>query len=319
VRRLDDLLFPITPVRQEGWLERGLHRIYWSEGGSADGLPLVLAHGGPGGANSPGYRRLLDSAAWRIVQFDQRGCGRSEPAGLLDENTLQATIADMEALRGHLGIERWVVSGGSWGSAVAVAYAEAHPDRCLALSLVSTWLCRRRDIAWWFQGVRTMFPELWEQFAAFVPEAERGDLRAAYCHRILGADAAAADEAATRLYQYEEGFMRFDAPYVPVDPARGPRYGRIFTHYAAHDFFLRENQLLEEAHRIARLPAVLVTGRYDACTPPDNAFDLAARLDDADLRIVRAAGHYPDEPAMASACATALRDLYRRLADRRAT
>jgi proline iminopeptidase len=313
VQRLDDPLYPITPARQEGWLPRGAHRVYWSDAGAADGIPVIMAHGGPGGSSSPGYRRFIDPSAWRIVQFDQRGCGRSEPEGLLDDNTLQATITDMEALREHLGIERWVVAGGSWGTTVAVAYAEAHPERCLGLSLVSMWLCRRRDVDWWFHGVRTMFPELWEQFASLVPEAERGDLRKAYCTRILGPDPAIAAEAATRLYQYEEGFMHFDAPFMPADPARGPRYGRIFAHYAANDFFLRDNQLLDDAHRIAQLPTVLITGRYDSCTTPDNAYDLARRLNHADLRIIPAAGHYPTEPAMAYACAAATRDLQHRL------
>ena len=313
MRRLDDPFFDVTPARREGWLERGAHRVYWSEAGAEHGLPLVLVHGGPGGSSSPGYRRFLDPSAWRIVQFDQRGCGRSEPAGLLQDNTLQATITDMEALRESLGIDRWVVAGGSWGSTVAIAYAEAHPGRCLGLVLVSTWLCRKRDTDWWFQGVRTLFPELWEQFAGFVPAEERRDLRRAYCARVLGPDPAVAAEAATRLYLYEEGFMHFDAPLAPPDPARGPAYGRIFAHYAANDFFLREGQLLEEASRIVDLPALLVTGRYDCCTTPDNAWDLAQQLHAAELRIVAGAGHYPTEQALAVACATAMPPLRSRI------
>jgi proline iminopeptidase len=250
---------------------------------------------------------------YRIVQFDQRGCGRSEPAGQLEGNTLQETIGDMEALRLALGLERWVVAGGSWGSTVALAYAEAHPERCLGLMLVSTWLLRREDVDWWFYGVARIFPELWRQFSAQVPEAERGDLRRAYCRTILGDDAAAARRAATALYEYEEGFMHFDAPFVPTDPSRGPAYGRIFAHYAAHDFFLEEGALLRRAHRVAHLPAMLVTGRYDMCTPPDNAFALAERLPLADLRIVPGAGHYPTELALARACVAAGRDLHRRI------
>lgn len=313
MRRLDDPFFPVTAARAEGHIDRpGGHRIYWQDAGAVDGLPVVLVHGGPGGSCSDGYRRTLDSTALRIVQFDQRGCGRSEPAGRLDENSLQATLSDMEAIRTHLGIDRWVVAGGSWGSTVAIAYAETHPERTLGLVSVATWLVRRKDVDWWFQGVRTMFPELWEQFAALVPPHERGDLRKAYCDRILNRND---EEAAERLYLYEEGFMHFDAPLVPPNPQRGSAYGRIFAHYAANDFFLRENQLIEDAHRIAHLPAVLITGRYDSCTTPDNAYDLARALPRARLRIIAGAGHYPTEQALAVACAQANADLLRMTAE----
>lgn len=309
MHRLDDPFFPVEPARVEGHLDRaGGHRIYWQDAGAINGVPLVLVHGGPGGASSDGYRRTIDSTAFRVVQFDQRGCGRSEPKGLLVDNTLQATISDMEAIREHLGIEQWLVAGGSWGSTVAIAYAEAHPDRVLGLVCVGTWLVRRKDIDWWFHGVRTLFPELWEAFAQPIPEPERSDLRLAYCSRILGHGD---ESAAQRLYLYEEGFMHFDAPLTPPDPRRGIAYGRIFAHYAAHRFFLRENQLVEDAHRIAHLPALLVTGRYDACTTPDNAYDLARALPLAELRIVAGAGHYPTEAALARACAQASEDMKR--------
>lgn len=311
MRRLDDPFFAVAPARAEGHLGRpDGHRLYWQDAGAAGGVPLVLVHGGPGGACSDAYRRTLDGATFRVVQFDQRGCGRSEPRGGLAGNTLQATLGDMEAIRQLLGIERWVVAGGSWGSTVAIAYAEAYPERTLGLVCVGTWLVRRKDVAWWFHGVRTLFPELWEAFAAPIPEAERGDLRRAYCDRILRDG----DEAAARrLYLYEEGFMHFDAPLVPADPGRGADYGRIFAHYAAHDFFLRDNQLIEDAPRIAQLPALLITGRYDACTTPDNAYDLARVLPRAELRIVAGAGHYPTEHALAVACARAGADVLRML------
>jgi proline iminopeptidase len=314
VRRLDDPLADIAQPRAEGWLERdGGHRVHWSDSGDPGGLPVILCHGGPGGEGSPAYRRLCDGALYRIVQFDQRGCGRSEPAGRLDGNSLQATLRDMEALREALAIERWVAAGGSWGSTVALAYAEAHPERCVGLLLVSTWLVRRADMDWWFHGVSRVFPELWQQFAARVSSAERNDLRRAYCRAILGCDAEAARQAAIALYEYEEGIMHFDAPFTPVDASRGAAYGRIFAHYAANDFFLDDGELLDQAHRVAQLPAILVTGRYDMCTPPDNAFALAERLPHADLRIVPGAGHYPTEPAMARACVAASRDLHRRI------
>lgn len=304
MKRLDDPFFPVTPAQRSGWLEReGKHRVYWEEAGNPDGLPVVMVHGGPGGTAAPGFRRLCDPQRFRIIQFDQRGCGRSEPAGLLADNSLAHTLADMEALRGELGIERWLVSGGSWGSTVALAYGEAHPERCLALFLVSLWLCRPKDMEWWFQGVRTIFPELWEQFAAPIPPEERGDLRAAYCRRILdNPDTEEAGRFASTLYLYEEGFMRFAVPIEPPDPARGRAYGRIFAHYAANYFFLAPDQLCREAHRVRGIPTAIVTGRYDICTTPDNAWDLAAELPEAMLEIVPGAGHYPTEERLARAC-----------------
>ncbi len=310
MQRLDDPFFAVGPARQTGHLEvGGGHRIYFEDSGNPDGIPILFCHGGPGGSNSPNYRRLMDASRCRIVQFDQRGCGNSEPRGLLTDNSLQHTLQDMEQLRQHLGIERWVVAGGSWGSTVALAYAQAHPERVLVLLLVSTWLCRPRDVHWWFQGVRTLFPELWEQFAELVEEGERDDLRSAYCSRILGDDEAIAAEAGRRLYLYEEGFMHFDAPLAPSDPSRGAAYGRIFAHYAANHFFLRENQLLEDAGKLGDTPVILVTGRYDSCTTPDNAYDLARALANSDLRIIPGGGHYPTERPMALACVQASHDV----------
>lgn len=302
VRRLDDPYFDITPARQSGYLQRGEHRIWWEESGNPDGLPLVLVHGGPGGSNAPGYRRTCDPERFRIVQFDQRGCGRSEPAGLLEENTLQHTLEDMEVLRKALGIDKWIVAGGSWGSTVALAYGEAHANRCLGLLLISMWLCRHEDTHWWFYGVRKMFPELWHEFARHVPSLEQSDLRTAYCSRILAADKDIADAFATHLYLYEEGFMRFTVPIQPADPQRGPAYGRIFAHYASNHFFIEDDALLRNADRLAGVPVTLLTGRYDACTTPDNAFDLAQRVPQARLRIVPGAGHYPTEERLSLAC-----------------
>jgi proline iminopeptidase len=306
MRRLDDPFRAMTPPLGEGFLEVGAgHRLYWLETGARDGVPMLSCHGGPGGAMMPGTGRFSDGARVRSILFDQRGCGRSEPRGRIEANSLQHTLADIEMLREHLGIEQWVVTGGSWGATIALAYAEAYPERCLGLFLVGVWLCRRRDMDWWFQGVRALFPELWESFAALVPENERGDLRRAYCRRILEGDPETAARFATSLYLYEEGFMHFDAPLQPADPSRGPDYGRIFAHYAANDFFVADDQLLQQAHRIAHLPVYLITGRYDCCTTPENAFDLSRVLPQAIIEIVPGAGHYPTEPTFARAVARA--------------
>ncbi|WOE75502.1 alpha/beta fold hydrolase [Alterisphingorhabdus coralli] len=303
MRRLDDPYFDILPETQSGMLDVGDgHEIYWEEAGNPDGIPVILIHGGPGGRTQPGFRRSLDSNIWRVIQFDQRGCGRSTPEGLIEANSLQHTIADMEALREHLEIDRWVVAGGSWGSTVTLAYGIAHPGNCLALTLISMWLCRDEDIHWWFQGVRYLFPELWHEFARHVPEAERSDLRTAYCARILDGEQEIADEFATRLYQYEEGFMRFAAPVVPLDLSRGPKYGRIFAHYARNKFFVAGDELLDGASAIAHLPVKIITGRYDCCTTPSNAFDLSQRLPEADITLVAGAGHYPTEERMSLVC-----------------
>lgn len=314
IRRLDDPLFPLVPPRAEGMLARdGGHTIHWSDTGARELMPVIVCHGGPGGANAPERRRFYDPALLRVVQFDQRGCGASTPTGLLAANSLQATIADMEALRVLLGIERGMVSGGSWGSTVALAYAQAHPERCLGINLTCTWLCRRQDIDWWFQGVRSMFPELWEAFASLVAPHERTDLRRAYVQRILGEDRAVADAAAHQLHEYEIGFMRFDAPLEVAEPAHGARYGRIFAHYAANDFFLREGQLLAEAGRIAQLPVEMVVGRYDCCCTPDNSYDLARLLPLAELTVVPGGGHSSTEVAMRQVVARAPGRLHARI------
>jgi len=302
MQRLDDPFFAPVAPRAMGMLDvSDGHTIAWQDSGAKDGLPCVSVHGGPGGSMVQGISRFSDSTKIRTIQFDQRGCGASTPKGRLEANSLQHTIGDMEHLRAHLGIERWVVSGGSWGSTVALAYAQAHPQRCIGVFIMGTWLAREQDFHWWFHGVRKIFPELWQAFAQTVPPAERDDLRLAYCRRILGPDAAVADEFATRLFLYEEGFMHFDPPLIPADPARGAAYGRIFAHYAQHGFFLAENQLLRDAQRMAHLPLMQITGRYDCCTTPDNAFDLWRALPGSTLKLISGAGHYPTEPAMAAA------------------
>ncbi len=306
-KRLDDPFHPVQPARASGVLDRpDGHGIYWEDAGDPALMPVIVCHGGPGGSSAPSRRRFYDPARFRVIQFDQRGCGKSTPTGKLDGNSLQATIADMEAIRAMLGISQWMVAGGSWGSVVATAYAEAHPEACLGVNLTCTWLVRAKDIAWWFQDVRSMFPELWEAFAGLVPPEERHDLRRAYARRILeNNDQAEADRFAHQLHVYENGFMSFDTPLAEYDPERGARYGRIFAHYALHDFFVQDTQLLDHAARIAHLPTEMVVGRYDCCCTPDNSYDLAARLPRANLVVVPGGGHSSMEPAMAQEVARA--------------
>jgi proline iminopeptidase len=279
------------------------HAIHWFEAGDPDGIALIECHGGPGGRGNAGLRRLLDPERLRIVQFDQRGCGASTPGGELAHTSLQHTIADMECLREHLRIDRWIVSGPSWGSTVAIAYGEAHPERCIGIKATGVWLARAADIEWWYQGVRRFFPDTWAQFASLVEPDRRHDLRHAYHELLQGDDADLARRAGQSLYEYEESFMHLEPPFIGPKPDRGLAYARVFSHFAVNDFFLRENQLIEEADRLRGVPVSLLTGRYDSCTTPDNAWDLADVLDDVHLEFVNASGHYPTESAMSRAMA----------------
>lgn len=304
MRRHDDVFFPVGPNRAEGLLDVGDgHQIHWFEAGNASGVPVVECHGGPGGRGNAGLRRLLDGERMRIVQFDQRGCGESTPVGELAHTSLQHTIADMEALREHLGIDRWIVSGPSWGSTVAIAYAEAHPDRTIGVKASGVWLCRPADTEWWYQGVRRFFPDTWAQFASLVPRERHHDLRTAYHELINSDDDELARRAGQALYEYEESFMHLEPPMAPPSPTRGFAYARVYSHFAVNDFFLSENQLIDDAHHLAGIPVSLLTGRYDNCTTPDGAWDLAQVLDDVHLVLVNAAGHYPSEPLMSRAMA----------------
>ena len=298
MRRADDPYFDVTPIRAEGMLDvTDGHAIHWFEAGNPDGVPYVDCHGGPGGRGNHGLQRLMDGQRMRTIQFDQRGCGQSTPTGSLEHNSLQHTIADMEQLREHLGIEHWIVGGLSWGSTVALAYAEAHPERTIAVKVGGVWLCRAADIDWWYQGVRRFFPDTWTQFASLAPADRRHDLRTAYHEMIFGDDDDLAQRAGQSLYEYEETFMHLEPPISPPSPTRGLAYARVFSHYSTHDFFLAPNQLIEGAHRLQGIHVSLVTGRYDACTTPDSAWDIAEVLDDVDVRLVNVGGHYPTESA----------------------
>src|SRR3954468_219626 len=197
-------LFPEIEPSRRGMLRLdAVHSMYWEECGNPAGVPVVFLHGGPGAGSTPKHRRLFDPAAYRIVVYDQRGAGRSTPLGELRDNTTPHLIADLEALRGHLGIERWLVFGGSWGSTLAIAYAEAHPERCLGLVLRGIFLCRPSEIEWFLYGLKAIFPEAWRAFASFIPEAERGDLLSAYYGRLVDPDPAVHLPAARSWSVYE--------------------------------------------------------------------------------------------------------------------
>jgi proline iminopeptidase len=264
----------------------------------------VFVHGGPGGGTEPRLRRFFDPAAYRIVLFDQRGCGKSTPhAGLVD-NTTWHLVSDMELLRAHLGIERWQVFGGSWGSTLALAYAERHPERVSELVLRGIFMLRRKELHWFYQeGASALFPEAWELYLEPIPPAERGDLITAY-YRRLTSDDPAQRLAAARAWSIWEASTSFLLPRTEFIEHAGAEdfslaFARIECHYFVHGgFFARESQLLDDVARIRRIPAVIVQGRYDVVCPMFSAWELHRAWPEAEFRVVPDAGHSAYEPGI---------------------
>lgn len=297
-------LYPPLEAYASGMLDvGGVHRIYWETSGNPDGIPVLFVHGGPGSGTSPNQRRFFDPARYRIILFDQRGCGRSTPHGELADNTTPHLIADMEVLRARLGVERWLVFGGSWGSTLTLAYAEAHPDRCLGLVLRGIFLCRRSEIDWFLYGIRAFFPEAQRQLAEFIPEAERGDLLTAYHRRLIDPDPAIHQPAAHRWATFEAACSTL-LPNPELVAAFGSdqtelSLSRIEAHYFVNDIFLPENALLASVDRIRSIPGVIVQGRYDAVCPIVSADELSRAWPEAHYVIVADAGHSAFEPGIA--------------------
>ena len=299
-----DLYPEIDPIAAGRLPLDSRHSMYWEVSGNPVGLPVLFLHGGPGAGASEAHRRLFDPARYRIVIFDQRGAGRSTPLGELTDNTTPHLVADIEALRRHLGIERWVVFGGSWGSTLALAYGETHPERCLAFVLRGIFLCRRSEIDWFLYGMRHVFPEIWQRFSTYIPEAGRGDLLAAYRHRLEDPDPNVHMPAARQWSLYEgacstllpsdDVMKHFGGDVVALGLAR------IEAHYFTHDIFLPENSLLANVDRIRHLPCVIVQGRYDMVCPAMSALDLKAAWPEAALVMVADAGHSAWEPGIKS-------------------
>jgi len=294
---------PLEPFRT-GVLETGDgHSIYWELCGNPKGKPAVFLHGGPGAGCSPEHRRLFDPERYCVLLFDQRGCGRSRPSASLENNTTWHLVADIERLRSMLGVERWLVFGGSWGSTLALAYAQAHPARVSELILRGIFALRRAEVLWYYQeGASWLFPDLWEGFLAPIPEAERGDLMAAYRKRLVGTDRAAQLEAA-RAWSLWEGQTITLLP----DPAFTELHGgddfalafaRIENHYFVHAGWLEDGQLIRDAHKLEGIPGVIVQGRYDVATPAKTAWDLHRAWPEADFQMVADAGHAFNEPGI---------------------
>ncbi len=305
-------LYPaLDPYRTGRLAVDAPHELYFEESGNPDGKPVVFLHGGPGGGTNPKQRQFFDPQRYRIVLFDQRGCGRSTPHASLDANTTWDLVADTERLRVHLGIERWQVFGGSWGSTLALAYAQKHPERVSELVLRGIFLLRKVEIDWFYQqGASAIFPDAWEPYLEHIPAAERGDLVAAYHRRLTSDDPAVRLEAARRWSGWEGATSKL----IPDPELVGHMeedevalaMARIECHYFVHGgWFEPEDQLLRDVGRIRNIPAVIVQGRYDVVCPIDSAWALHRAWPEADLLISPDAGHsafeVPNSRALVSA------------------
>jgi len=297
-------MYPAIEPYDSGMLDVGDgHHVYWELCGTPGAKPAVLLHGGPGAGLSPEHRRLFDPALYQVMLFDQRGCGRSTPNAALEANTTWHLVDDIERLRVIAGVDRWSVFGGSWGSTLALAYAETHPDRVTDMVLRGIFTVRREEIAWYYQeGASWLYPDLWESFLAPIPAEERSDLVAAYRRRLVADDAAVRLEAA-RAWSLWEGQTITLLPNpalreVFAQDEYALAFARIENHYFVHDAFLEPGQLLRDASRLRHIPAVIVQGRYDLATPMRTAWDLHRAWPEADFHVVADAGHAFDEPGI---------------------
>jgi proline iminopeptidase len=315
--REPQLFAPIEPYAS-GMLDLDSpHRMYYEQSGNARGVPVVFLHGGPGAGASGVHRQFFDPSFYRVVVYDQRGAGRSTPLGCIDGNTTPKLIEDLERLRRHLGIERWLVFGGSWGSTLALAYAEHHPERCLGLVLRGIFLCRPSEIDWFLYGVRAIFPEAWRAFSQFIPEAERGDLLTAYHRRLTDADPAVHMPAARSWSVYEGSCSTLlPNPSLVADFATDRvalGLARIEAHYFVNDIFLPPDFLLANVSRLKDVPGVIVQGRYDIVCPAVSADDLHRAWPEAEYQVVADAGHSAFEPGIRARLVAATQSFKSRL------
>jgi proline iminopeptidase len=302
-----DLYPPITPYQTGTLKVSDLHTIYYEESGNPQGKPAVFLHGGPGGGSIPLYRQYFHPDKWRLILFDQRGCGRSKPHAELQENTTWDLVGDIEKLREHLGIDRWTVFGGSWGSTLSLAYAQTHPDRCTGLILRGIFMLRQKELRWFYQeGASYIFPEAWQEYLKPIPESERDDLIAAYYKRLMSGDRKVRLEAA-RAWAIWEGSTSKLFP----DPQAKQKFGRdtfaeafarIECHYFVNrGFFNSEEQILENVDRIRHIPTFIVQGRYDVVCPMQSAWELSQAFPEAEFFVVPDAGHSVSEPGVRTA------------------
>lgn len=300
-------LYPEIEAYESGFLDTGDgHRVYWERSGTRGAKPAVFLHGGPGSGCSANHRRLFDPQLYDVLLFDQRGCGRSTPNAGLDNNTTWHLVADIEKLRDMVGVDKWQVFGGSWGSTLALAYAETHPTRVSELVLRGIYTLTRAELNWYYQyGVSEMFPDKWERFLAPIPEAERGDMMAAYHKRLIGTDRAQQVECAIAWSTWEGETITL----LP-EPSTSDKYGqadfavafaRLETHYFVNAGWLEEGQLLRDAHKLQDIPGTIVHGRYDMPCSAKYAWTLHKAWPRADFRLIEGAGHAFSEPGILDA------------------
>ncbi|NMW24517.1 prolyl aminopeptidase [Rhodanobacter soli] len=298
-------LYPEIEPFDSGFLPvSSLHTLYYEQSGNPNGKPVVFLHGGPGGGTNAKCRRFFDPAVYRIVLFDQRGCGKSTPHAELTDNTTWDLVADIERVREHLGIDRWQVFGGSWGSTLALAYAQTHPDKVSEMVLRGIFMLRRWELEWFYQkGCDALYPDAWETYLDAIPEVERGDLMSAYHRRLTSPDARTRTDAA-RAWSVWEGATSFlwqDKSHIEssAEDEFALAFARIECHYFVNGgFFEHDDQLLRNVERIRNIPAVIVQGRYDVVCPLRSAWDLHRAWPEADLHIVQDAGHSAFEPGI---------------------
>ncbi len=312
-------LFPEIKANQTYTLETDDgQQIYYEESGSVDGIPLVVLHGGPGSGSSPTYRRYCDPEKYRIILLDQRGSGRSAPHATLENNTTQHLIEDLENIRQALGIKKWVVLGGSWGTTLGLAYAQAHSDKILGLILRGVFLGRQQDIDWLYKdGTRRIFPDYWKEFIHPIPAANRDDIVAAYHQQLTGENELAKMAAAKAWSTWEAKVATLEPNNDLVDALQKPHLAvslaQISAHYFYNRCFLKENQLLDNADKLAGIPGIIVHGRYDMLCPLENAWTLQAVWPEAEVRIIRDAGHSATESGIIDGLVRATKSMYQEL------
>ena len=315
------VLYPeVKPYWRQQLKVSDQHELYVDQAGNPHGVPILFIHGGPGAGCNASSRRFYDPAVYRIITFDQRGCGRSTPHGALTENRTQDLVEDIETIRTTLEVDKFVLFGGSWGSTLALLYAQAHPEHVLALILRGIFLCRQMDLDWLYRfGANQVFPDRWEDFVRLIPEAERGDMLGAYNRRLTGEDEvmrmaaarawAAWEGSCSKLRPSAEALAKFTKPHNAL------ALSRIETHYFVNGGFLADNQILNNMAKIAEIPGRIIHGRYDMVCPLSNALDLHRRWPAAELHIVRDAGHSASEPGIVDALIRATEEIGKRLGD----
>jgi proline iminopeptidase len=310
---LRTLYDPIEPYDKGHFKVSDVHELYYEQCGNPNGKPVVFLHGGPGAGLIADYRRFFDPQAYRIVLFDQRGSAQSIPHASLEENTTWDLVQDIEKIRGHFGINKWVVFGGSWGSTLALAYAETHPERVLGLVLRGIFLCRPQETTWFYEegvGASAIFPETWEKYVAIIPESERDDMIAAYYRRLTSEDESVRHEAAQAWSIWEASALKLIQDQKLIDeftePEKAIALARIECHYFMNNcFFDSDNYLLDHVDRIRHIPGVIVQGRYDIVCPFVSAWDLHRAWPEAELKLIPDAGHSVMEPGITDALITA--------------